>query len=140
MTSGPILLCLQKAWTLNDAVVGKLMHLGVQGPKDLLRNTYEYIKYCNSLYNHSRLEKIARRVLKREDYMKTLYQEMQEVFKKEGMEKGMEKGREKGREEGIKESKIETAHNLLKMGLEPEKILKATGLPKKILLTLKRSS
>ena len=96
------------------------MRLGVQGPKDLLRNTYEYIKYCNSLYNHSRLEKIARRVLKREDYMKTIYQEMQEVFKKEG--------------------RIETAVNLLKRGLEPEKILKATGLPKKILSTLKKSS
>ena len=55
---------------------------------------------------------------------------------KEGIEKGVEKGREEGREEGLKEGiekgeykkSIETAKNLLSMGLTIEQISKATGL------------
>jgi predicted transposase/invertase (TIGR01784 family) len=44
----------------------------------------------------------------------------------EAMEKGLEKGLEKGREEKA----LETARNLLAMGIEIDKIAKATGLKK----------
>lgn len=45
-------------------------------------------------------------------------------LRKEGMEKGMEKGIEKGK----MEEKIEVARNLLSIGVEIDKIMKATGL------------
>ena len=52
---------------------------------------------------------------------------------KEGEQKGIEKGIEKGREEGIEKGSytkaIETARNLIEMGLSRKDIVKATGLP-----------
>ena len=48
----------------------------------------------------------------------------------EGIKIGEEKGIKKGKIEGKKEGKIETAKELLKMGIEIEKIAKATGLKK----------
>ncbi len=39
------------------------------------------------------------------------------------------KGKEIGEKEGEKKGKVETAKNLLKMGMSPEDISKATGLP-----------
>jgi predicted transposase/invertase (TIGR01784 family) len=44
------------------------------------------------------------------------------------MKKGIEKGIEKGREEGAHEQAIETANNLLQIGLAQEQIAQATGL------------
>ena len=46
----------------------------------------------------------------------------------EGMEKGIEKGMEKGRAEGKAEGIIETARNLLALGVDIETVSKATGL------------
>ena len=46
----------------------------------------------------------------------------------EGMEKGMEKGIEKGRAEGKAEGILETARNLLALGVDIETVSKATGL------------
>ena len=46
----------------------------------------------------------------------------------EGLEKGLERGLKKGKEEGEHDAKIETAQNLLSMGLSVNQISKATGL------------
>ena len=54
-----------------------------------------------------------------------------------GLEEGIKKGEEKGKKEGIKEGiekgehlgKVETARNLLHMGIPADKISLATGLP-----------
>jgi len=46
----------------------------------------------------------------------------------EGMEKGIEKGMEKGIEKGRAEGIIETARNLLALGVDIETVSKATGL------------
>jgi predicted transposase/invertase (TIGR01784 family) len=61
-----------------------------------------------------------------------------EEGKREGIKLGEEKGIEKGKKQGIKigeekgkkQGKMETAKKLLKMGIEIEKIAKATGLKK----------
>ena len=45
-----------------------------------------------------------------------------------GMEKGMEKGIAQGREEGIKQSAIETAEELLRLGIDTNIISKSTKL------------
>lgn len=51
-------------------------------------------------------------------------------------EKGRKLGREEGREEGRKERDFEIARSLLKQGLEPTQISKATGLSKEEILSL----
>ena len=48
--------------------------------------------------------------------------------KREGLQEGIEQGREEGREEGEHQKALETARNLLKMGLIIEQIAQATGL------------
>ena len=61
-----------------------------------------------------------------------------EYAREEGKEEGIKIGEEKGKkqgikigeEKGIKKGKIETAKELLKMGIEIEKIARATGLEK----------
>ena len=50
-------------------------------------------------------------------------------WKEEGRNEGIERGREEGREEGQYQKAIETAHNLIKMGLSDEQISQATELP-----------
>ena len=51
----------------------------------------------------------------------------------EGFEKGITTGREEGisigLEQGAYQNKIETAQNLLSMGLSPEQVAQGTGLP-----------
>ncbi len=47
-----------------------------------------------------------------------------------GLKKGLEKGLEQGREEGKLEEKLEIARNLLKVGIDIENIIIATGLTK----------
>ena len=54
----------------------------------------------------------------------------EEKGKEEGIRIGEEKGIQKGKIEGKIEGKLETAKELLKMGIEIEKIVKATGLEK----------
>ena len=48
----------------------------------------------------------------------------------QAMEKGLEKGLEEGLEKGREEKALETSRNLLAMGIEIDKIAKATGLKK----------
>ena len=47
----------------------------------------------------------------------------------EGYEKGISIGLEQGLERGAYQTKLETARNLLAMGLSPEQISQATKLP-----------
>ena len=49
--------------------------------------------------------------------------------REEGISIGLERGRATGREEGAYQNKLETARNLLAMGLSPEQISQATKLP-----------
>ena len=74
---------------------------------------------------------------KRIQYDKDMYDERRfysELYtaRREGMDEGMEKGMEKGRAEGKAEGKaegiLETARNLLALGVDIETILKATGM------------
>ena len=66
---------------------------------------------------------------KRIQYDKDMYDERRfysELYtaRKEGMDEGMEKGKAEGKAEGI----IETARNLLALGVDVETISKATGM------------
>ena len=63
-------------------------------------------------------------------------EERRQQGKEEGLAEGLEKGKEeglaegleKGKEDGEHNAKIETAKNLLSMGLSVDQISKATGL------------
>lgn len=66
-------------------------------------------------------------------WMKEAQQEGMEKGMQQGMKKGMEQGLEQGREQGAIEGAhakaVETARNLIAMGiLSPEQTAKATGL------------
>ena len=56
---------------------------------------------------------------------------------RKGMLKGMEKGRREGMEKGELKGKIETARNLLSMGMGFEQVMQATGLPPEQMSQLK---
>ena len=51
-----------------------------------------------------------------------------EEERQQGKEEGLAEGLEKGKEEGEHNAKIETAKNLLSIGLSVDQISKATGL------------
>ena len=59
-----------------------------------------------------------------EEYDRNRYDEGKEAGIREGKEAGIMEGKAAGKLEGF----IETAKKLLKMGLEPSKIIQATGL------------
>ena len=59
------------------------------------------------------------------------------MAKKEGREEGRKEGRKEGKKEGREEQKQEIAKNLLKLGVELEKIIEATGLTKEEIEKLK---
>ncbi|MBQ8385135.1 MAG: hypothetical protein IJX45_07890, partial [Spirochaetaceae bacterium] len=55
----------------------------------------------------------------------------------EGYEKGISVGLEQGLERGAYQTKLETARNLLSMGLEPEQVAQGTGLSLETVLELR---
>ncbi len=67
--------------------------------------------------------------------LKRIYEIAKEVSLERGevmmtlAEKLIMEGMEKGREEGMEKGKLEVAKNLLELGIEIDKIAKATGLP-----------
>ena len=57
--------------------------------------------------------------------------------REEGISIGLERGLATGREEGAYQTKLETARNLLSMGLEPEQVAQGTGLSLETVLELR---
>ena len=53
-----------------------------------------------------------------------------------GREEGISIGLERGLERGAYQTKLETARNLLAMGLEPEQVAQGTGLSLEVILQL----
>ena len=49
--------------------------------------------------------------------------------REEGLSIGLERGREQGLERGAYQKALETARNLLSMGLSPEQVAQGTSLP-----------
>ncbi len=64
------------------------------------------------------------------DYLIKDIEEEKRRARIEGMEKGIKRGREKGREEGEKKAMLDISKELLKIGMDVEKISKITGLSK----------
>jgi len=64
------------------------------------------------------------------EIMQTLAEQMKEEFREEFMETIGPQLKEEGKKEGEKRGKEETAKNLLKMGIDIDRISKATGLEK----------
>ena len=58
------------------------------------------------------------------------------VLKEEAYEDGLFVGLATGREEGAYQNKLETARNLLAMGLEPEQVAQGTGLSLEVIQKL----
>lgn len=56
------------------------------------------------------------------------YAEGLHTGREEGISIGFATGRKEGREEGAYQNKLETARNLLAMGLSPEQVAQGTGL------------
>ena len=76
--------------------------------------------------------------MEKQEYEKSVleYEDVKDAMayqREKGIEEGIEKGIEKGRYEGI----LQTAKNLLKMGLSISEIMKATGLSEEEVGTLK---
>jgi len=97
----------------------------------------------HELYEECNISKLSD--MEKQDYEKSVleYEDVKEAMKyhrkmgiTEGFEKGLEKGMEKGREEGLQEgiekgregALIQTARNLLTLGISIADIAKATGL------------
>ena len=74
-------------------------------------------------------------VLKEESYEDGLFVGLA-TGREEGISIGLERGLATGREEGAYQTKLETARNLLAMGLEPEQVAQGTGLSLEIILQL----
>ena len=70
-------------------------------------------------------------VLKEEAYEDGLF-----VGREEGREEGISIGLERGLAQGAYEKALETARNLLSMGLSPEQVAQGTGLSLEVILQL----
>ena len=57
----------------------------------------------------------------------------------QGIEQGLEQGIEQGLEQGAHQTKLETAKNLLSMGLSPEQVAQGTNLPLETVLALSKN-
>ena len=78
-------------------------------------------------------------ILKEEAYEDGLFVGLatgREEGREEGISIGLERGRATGREEGAYQTKLETARNLLSMGLSPEQVAQGTGLSLEVILQL----
>ena len=58
--------------------------------------------------------------------------------KEQGFEAGLQQGLEQGQERGAYQNKLETAKNLLSMGLSPEQVAQGTTLPLETVCELAR--
>lgn len=68
----------------------------------------------------------------------TKIEEAMEEGYEQGLEKGIEQGIEKGIEQGIEQANIKNAKNFLKLGVDVDIIVQATGLSKDKVLQLKK--
>ena len=93
----------------------------------------------HELYEECKLSKLND--MEKQEYEKSIleYEDVKEAMDynrrlakaegfSDGFEKGMEKGMEKGREEGREEALLQTAKNLLELGISLAEVAKATGL------------
>jgi predicted transposase/invertase (TIGR01784 family) len=104
----------------------KMIPRKLQKPKEL-REAFEAAKQMK--WSKEELEAYDARGIYIQDERGRIEYALEEGIKI-GEEKGIKKGEEKGIKKGKIEGKIETAAELLKMGIEIEKIAKATGLKK----------
>ena len=74
-------------------------------------------------------------VLKEESYEDGLFVGLA-TGREEGISIGLERSLATGREEGAYQNKLETARNLLAMGLEPEQVAQGTGLSLEVIQKL----
>ena len=68
--------------------------------------------------------------------MSLLYASRMIECRRDGYEEGLHTGLATGREEGAYQKALETARNLLAMGLEPEQVAQGTGLSLEVILQL----
>jgi len=93
----------------------------------------------HALYEDCKLSKLND--MEKQEYEKSIleYEDVKEAMDynrrlakaegfSDGFEKGMEKGRDEGREEGREEALLQTAKNLLELGISLAEVAKATGL------------
>lgn len=94
----------------------------------------------HELYEDCQLSKLT--TMEKEEYEKSVleYEDVQDAMEyhhrmgkaegfNDGFEKGKEKGMEEGRKEGREEALLQTAKNLLALGISPADVAKATGIP-----------
>jgi predicted transposase YdaD len=113
----------------------------------LLRKTIELEKQIPDQEHRNKIRELtlilSNRIVKKE-ILDELWEELRmlKVIKyaeEKGMEKGIEKGIVKGREEGIEKGIEKIAKNLLSLGMDDDFVVKATGLNKNIVDSLKKS-
>lgn len=94
-------------------------------------------KAVNVLTTMSQDKKARAEYLSREMALHDEATKIEEAME-EGYEQGLEKGIEKGIEQGIEQANIKNAKNFLKLGVDVDIIVQATGLSKDKVLQLKK--
>lgn len=94
-------------------------------------------KSVNVLTTMSQDKKARAEYLSREMALHDEATKIEEAME-EGYEQGLEKGIEKGIEQGIEQANIKNAKNFLKLGVDVDIIVQATGLSKDKVLQLKK--
>ena len=102
----------------------------------------ELKKLCEGDDIMEKFQKNARALNKNEDVVNFLTAEeedeiLKNTFKSEGYDEGLAKGEAKGKAKGKKESTLEIAKNLLNLNIDINDIVKATGLSKAKIESLK---
>ena len=116
----------------------KFIDASTQKERNMLANTSPVLKILNEKRVKLNLSPEEKRLyesrMKLKSDIVTIYESSFNKGIRQGIEKGLKEGIEKGIEKGIEEgsynAKLETARNLIDMGLSREDVCKATGLSK----------
>jgi predicted transposase/invertase (TIGR01784 family) len=109
-----------------------LFYESIHNPEDYHVNlNHKGIKKVVELIGYDRLSPEQRRQMKVDAQRKVVRKLDEDKARKEGREEGIKIGESVGEKRGEKKGKIETAINLLKMGVDIDTIIKATGLERK---------
>ncbi len=113
-----------------DSIIDKWTYFIKRAEKeDYIPQELEKVKEINNAYEIITQHKWSKKELEVYDYIKKKEMDDESALRTaEG--KGLKQGLEQGREEGKLEEKLEIAKNLLKVGVDIENIIIATGLTK----------
>ncbi|WP_155836125.1 hypothetical protein [Alicyclobacillus herbarius] len=84
-------------------------------------------------------KQLLEEAMKMTDIVRELWAKAEREGWQKGLERGLQQGLEQGRKEGRKETSAHVAFKMLMEGMDPEVVMKITGLSRKELDTLRRN-